>query len=136
MRQCTAILQQGGKLQTRLGPLMLMSTWLANCTLAVTHFLNIPTNIPYLTSQVSLAEGDEHEDLVQSLCAFLLGICIEFNDDSAPSFTRDSLCQLLVKRVGLDTFVDKLVAIPKQECYSQGCPEATAQVQAPLRGVL
>ncbi|CAN7990686.1 unnamed protein product [Ixodes pacificus] len=131
MRQCTAILQQGGKLQTRLGLLMLMSTWLANCTLAVTHFLNIPTNIPYLTSQVSLAEGDEHEDLVQSLCAFLLGICIEFNDDSVPSFTRDSLCQLLVKRVGLDTFVDKLVAIPKQECYSQAAQKPQLKYKHP-----
>uniref|UniRef100_A0A1Z5L0I5 Proteasome subunit beta type n=1 Tax=Ornithodoros moubata TaxID=6938 RepID=A0A1Z5L0I5_ORNMO len=108
MQQCTTILQQGGKLPTRLGLLMLMSTWLANCTLAVMQFLNIPTSVPYLTSQVSLAEGDEHEDIVQGLCAFLLGICIEFNDDSVPSFTRDALCQLLEKRVGLETFVDKL----------------------------
>lgn len=131
MRQCTAILQQGGKLQTRLGLLMLMSTWLANCTLAVTSFLNIPTNIPYLTSQVGLAEGDEHEDLVQGLCAFLLGICIEFNDDSVPSFTRESLCQLLVKRVGLDTFVDKLAAIPKQECYSQAAQKPQLKYKHP-----
>ncbi|XP_075547646.1 general vesicular transport factor p115 isoform X1 [Dermacentor variabilis] len=131
MRQCTAILQQGGKLQTRLGLLMLMSTWLANCTLAVTSFLNIPTNIPYLTSQVGLAEGDEHEDLVQGLCAFLLGICIEFNDDSVPSFTSESLCQLLMKRVGLDTFVDKLVAIPKQECYSQAAQKPQLKYKHP-----
>uniref|UniRef100_A0A131Z4U9 Er golgi vesicle tethering protein n=1 Tax=Rhipicephalus appendiculatus TaxID=34631 RepID=A0A131Z4U9_RHIAP len=131
IRQCTAILQQGGKLQTRLGLLMLMSTWLANCTLAVTSFLNIPTNIPYLTSQVGLAEGDEHEDLVQGLCAFLLGICIEFNDDSVPSFTRESLCQLLMKRVGLDTFVDKLAAIPKQECYSQAAQKPQLKYKHP-----
>ncbi|XP_077504760.1 general vesicular transport factor p115 isoform X2 [Amblyomma americanum] len=131
MRQCTGILQQGGKLQTRLGLLMLMSTWLANCTLAVTSFLNIPTNIPYLTSQVGLAEGDEHEDLVQGLCAFLLGICIEFNDDSVPSFTRESLCQLLMKRVGLDTFVDKLVAISKQECYSQAAQKPQLKYKHP-----
>uniref|UniRef100_A0A1E1XAS6 Putative er-golgi vesicle-tethering protein n=1 Tax=Amblyomma aureolatum TaxID=187763 RepID=A0A1E1XAS6_9ACAR len=134
MRQCTGILQQGGKLQTRLGLLMLMSTWLANCTLAVTSFLNIPTNIPYLTSQVGLAEGDEHEDLVQGLCAFLLGICIEFNDDSVPSFTRESLCQLLMKRVGLDTFVDKLVAIPKQECYSQAAQKPQLKYKHPSEG--
>lgn len=131
MQQCTTILQQGGKLPTRLGLLMLMSTWLANCTLAVTHFLNIPTSVPYLTSQVSLAEGDEHEDLVQGLCALLLGICIEFNDDSVLSFTRDALCQLLVKRVGLDTFVDKLTAIPKQECYSQAAQRPQLKYKHP-----
>uniref|UniRef100_A0A2R5LEV0 Putative er-golgi vesicle-tethering protein n=1 Tax=Ornithodoros turicata TaxID=34597 RepID=A0A2R5LEV0_9ACAR len=131
MQQCTTILQQGGKLPTRLGLLMLMSTWLANCTLAVMQFLNIPTSVPYLTSQVSLAEGDEHEDLVQGLCAFLLGICIEFNDDSVPSFTRDALCQLLEKRVGLETFVDKLSAITKQECYSQAAQRPQLKYKHP-----
>ncbi|KAH8034333.1 hypothetical protein HPB51_023337 [Rhipicephalus microplus] len=135
MRQCTAILQQGGKLQTRLGLLMLMSTWLANCTLAVTkqHGYTSIFSLYFsqLTSQVGLAEGDEHEDLVQGLCAFLLGICIEFNDDSVPSFTRESLCQLLMKRVGLDTFVDKLAAIPKQERYSQAAQKPQLKYKHP-----
>ncbi|GIX67470.1 general vesicular transport factor p115 [Caerostris darwini] len=119
INQCAIMLQQGGKLQTRLGLLMLMSTWLANCTIAVMQFLSIPTNIPFLTSQVNLAEGDEHEDLVQGICAFLLGICIEFNDNSQQSFTKDDLCQLIVKRIGLDTFLDKLGAVSKNENYSR-----------------
>lgn len=119
MNQCSLMLQQGGKLQTRLGLLMLMSTWLANCTIAVMQFLSVPTNIPFLTSQVNLAEGDEHEDLVQGICAFLLGICVEFNDNSQPSFTKEDLCQLIVKRIGLETFIDKLVAITKNEHYSR-----------------
>ncbi|KAG8186280.1 hypothetical protein JTE90_004624 [Oedothorax gibbosus] len=119
INQCAIMLQQGGKLQTRLGLLMLMSTWLANCTIAVMQFLSIPTNIPFLTSQVNLAEGDEHEDLVQGICAFLLGICIEFNDNSQPSFTKEDLCQLIVKRIGLETFLDKLVAVTKNENYSR-----------------
>ncbi|XP_055949873.1 general vesicular transport factor p115-like [Argiope bruennichi] len=131
INQCAMMLQQGGKLQTRLGLLMLMSTWLAHCTIAVMQFLSIPTNIPFLTSQVNLAEGDEHEDLVQGICAFLLGICIEFNDNSQPSFTKDDLCQLIVKRIGLETFLDKLVAVTKNEYYSRAAQNPHLKFKQP-----
>ncbi|GFY40243.1 general vesicular transport factor p115 [Trichonephila inaurata madagascariensis] len=131
VNQCAIMLQQGGKLQTRLGLLMLMSTWLAHCTIAVMQFLSIPTNIPFLTSQVNLAEGDENEDLVQGICAFLLGICIEFNDNSQPSFTKDDLCQLIVKRIGLETFLDKLVAVTKNENYSRAAQNPHLKFKQP-----
>ncbi|XP_035216666.1 general vesicular transport factor p115-like isoform X2 [Stegodyphus dumicola] len=131
INQCSVMLQQGAKLQTRLGLLMLMSTWLANCTIAVMRFLSIPTNIPFLTSQVNLAEGDEHEDLVQGICAFLLGICIEFNDNSQPGFTKDDLCQLIVKRIGLETFLDKLVAVTKNESYSRAAQNPHLKFKQP-----
>ena len=41
-----------------------------------------------LTSQVGLIEGDEFDLIIQGLSAFLLGLCIAFNDDSVPSFTK------------------------------------------------
>ncbi|XP_054715999.1 general vesicular transport factor p115-like [Uloborus diversus] len=131
INQCAMMLQQGGKLQTRLGLLILMSTWLANCTVAVMQFLSVPTNIPFLTSQVNLAEGDEHEDIVQGVCAFLLGICIEFNDNSQQSFTKEDLCQLIVKRIGLETFIDKLDAIAKNENYSRAAQNPHLKFQQP-----
>lgn len=34
-------------------------------------------------------------------------------------FLRDDLCQLIVKRIGLETFFDKLSSISKNENYSQ-----------------
>uniref|UniRef100_T1IXS1 General vesicular transport factor p115 n=1 Tax=Strigamia maritima TaxID=126957 RepID=T1IXS1_STRMM len=127
LQQCTSILQEGGKVQTRLGLLMLLCTWLSNCALAVGHFVSFPINIPYvslkfefiinLTSQVALAEGDDQERMVQGLCAFLLGICVQFNDDSVITFNKDSLCQLIVKRIGMETFLDKLNGICKHEPY-------------------
>ena len=88
LTQVCCMLHQSTKLQKRIGLLMLLGTWLAHCPVAVSHFLNIPTNVPYLTCQVALVEGDELELLIQGLCAFLLGLCIIFNDDSVPSFTR------------------------------------------------
>ncbi|RWS29226.1 general vesicular transport factor p115-like isoform X1, partial [Leptotrombidium deliense] len=118
LQQCCTILQQGVKIQTRVGLLMLLCQWLSSCPLAVSNFLNIPTNIPFLTSQAGLAESDELEIVVQGLCAFILGICVHYNDDSIPSFTREDLCNLIVKRIGVETFLDKLGSISKNEKYS------------------
>ncbi|KAG1714453.1 General vesicular transport factor p115 [Nymphon striatum] len=119
MNQCSTILQQGGKVQTRTGLLMLISMWLSGCSVAVTHFLNIPTNVPFLTSQVSHGEGDENEDIVQGICSFTLGLCILTNDDSVPSFTKEALCQLIEKRIGLETFLNKLGTISKSDYYTK-----------------
>lgn len=131
IQQVTTMLQQGAKVQTRLGLLVLLSTWLSGCSLAVTHFLSIPTNIPYLTSQVGLAEGDELECLVQGLCSFLLGICVQFNDDSVHTFSKDALCQLVEKRIGLDTFLDKLGLVSKHESYSQAAQKPQLKYKLP-----
>lgn len=40
---------QGSKVQTRVGLLMLLCTWLSNCSIAVTHFLHNPANIPFVS---------------------------------------------------------------------------------------
>ncbi|CAG2164249.1 unnamed protein product [Oppiella nova] len=119
LKHCSTILQIGGNFQKRISLLMLLCTWCAHCPAVVSHFLSIPTNIPYLTSQVGLVEGDDLEILIQGICAFLLGICIHFNDNSVPSFTKEDLCQLIVKRIGLEIFLDKLGSISKNESYSQ-----------------
>ena len=118
LSNCCTMLQQSTKFHTKIGILMLLCTWLSNCPLAVAHFLQMPTNIPYLTSQVALIEGEESELLIQSMCAFLLGICIRFNDDSVTSFTKDDLVQLISKRVGVDSYIEKLAGICNHETYS------------------
>uniref|UniRef100_A0A8C5SIP5 General vesicular transport factor p115 n=1 Tax=Laticauda laticaudata TaxID=8630 RepID=A0A8C5SIP5_LATLA len=56
LQQCTNILSQGDKIdrrgskvQTRVGLLMLLCTWLSNCPIAVTHFLHNSANIPFVS---------------------------------------------------------------------------------------
>ncbi|KAK2174660.1 hypothetical protein NP493_786g01099 [Ridgeia piscesae] len=77
LQQCANILAQGPRVLTRVGLLMLLCHWLADCPIAVTHFLHNSANVPF----VSASEGDELELVVQALCAFLLGLCVLFNDD-------------------------------------------------------
>ena len=55
LKHCSTILQQGGKFQTRISLLMLLCTWLSHCTLAVSHFLDVPTNIPYVNSNFNIS---------------------------------------------------------------------------------
>lgn len=43
---------KGGKLQTRLGVLTLLSTWLSDCPNAVAQFLKLPNAVAFLTALV------------------------------------------------------------------------------------
>ncbi|KZS07636.1 General vesicular transport factor p115 [Daphnia magna] len=119
LQQAFNILQMGGKLQTRLGILTLLSTWLADSPNSVAQFLKLPNAVAFLTALVASNEHDDQEVLVQSLCAFLLGLCVLYNNDSNSNFSKESLCQLITKRIGVETFVDKLAEIAKHEVYSK-----------------
>uniref|UniRef100_A0A3Q1JXX6 General vesicular transport factor p115 n=1 Tax=Anabas testudineus TaxID=64144 RepID=A0A3Q1JXX6_ANATE len=118
LQQCTNILSQGSKVQTRVGLLMLLCTWISNCPIAVTHFLHNQENVPFLTAQISENLGED-ERLVQGLCALLLGICIYYNDNSLENYTKEKLKQLIEKRIGKENFVEKLVFVAKHELYSR-----------------
>ncbi|XP_046656034.1 general vesicular transport factor p115-like isoform X1 [Daphnia pulicaria] len=119
LQQAFSILQLGGKLQTRLGILTLLSTWLADSPNSVAQFLKLPNAVAFLTALVASNEHDDQEVLVQSLCAFLLGLCVVYNNDANSNFSKESLCQLITKRIGVETFVDKLAEIAKHEVYSK-----------------
>ncbi|KAJ8000722.1 hypothetical protein DPEC_G00183300 [Dallia pectoralis] len=118
LQQCTNILSQGSKVQTRVGLLMLLCTWISNCPIAVTHFLHNQENVPFLTGQISENLGED-ERLVQGLCALLLGICIYYNDNSLENYTKEKLKQLIEKRIGKENFVEKLGFVAKHELYSR-----------------
>lgn len=131
MQQCTSILQAGPKVLTRLGILMLLSTWLAHSPMAVQTFLAIPAAIPHLTTHVSANEHDELEIVCQGLCAFLLGLCIQFNDGSGTSFSTESLRQLVTDRIGAEIFTDKLSNILRTEAYTKAVKSPQLAVKHP-----
>ncbi|XP_068236171.1 general vesicular transport factor p115 isoform X2 [Palaemon carinicauda] len=131
MQQCTSILQAGTKILTRLGILMLLSTWLANSPLAVQTLLSISTAVPYLTAQVSANEHDELERVSQGLCAFILGLCAQFNDGSCANFSQESLRQLVTDRIGAENFGDKMSGISRIEAYSKAAKSPQLSAKQP-----
>uniref|UniRef100_A0A1W7RH73 General vesicular transport factor p115 n=1 Tax=Agkistrodon contortrix contortrix TaxID=8713 RepID=A0A1W7RH73_AGKCO len=130
LQQCTNILSQGSKVQTRVGLLMLLCTWLSNCPIAVTHFLHNPANIPFLTGQIAENLGEE-EQLVQGLCALLLGISIYYNDNSLENYKKEKLKQLIEKRIGKEIFIEKLGFISKHEFYSRAAQKPQPNFSSP-----
>jgi hypothetical protein len=47
----------------------------------------------WCVSQAGSNEHDDSEELVQGMCAFLMGICVTFNDDTVTTFSKVSnLC--------------------------------------------
>ncbi|XP_069711124.1 general vesicular transport factor p115 isoform X3 [Phaenicophaeus curvirostris] len=137
LQQCTNILSQGDKIdrrgskvQTRVGLLMLLCTWLSNCSIAVTHFLHNPANVPFLTGQIAENLGEE-EQLVQGLCALLLGISIYYNDNSLENYRKEKLKQLIEKRIGRENFIEKLGFISKHELYSRAAQKPQPSFSSP-----
>lgn len=130
LQQCTNILSQGSKIQTRVGLLMLLCTWLSSCPIAVTHFLHNSANVPFLTGQIAENLGEE-EQLVQGLCALLLGISIYFNDNSLENYTKEKLKQLIEKRIGKENFIEKLGFISKHELYSRASQKPQPNFPSP-----
>uniref|UniRef100_A0A8C5EC09 General vesicular transport factor p115 n=1 Tax=Gouania willdenowi TaxID=441366 RepID=A0A8C5EC09_GOUWI len=118
LQQCTNILSQGSKVQTRVGLLIAAMYMDQQLSIAVTHFLHNQENVPFLTAQISENLGED-ERLVQGLCALLLGICIYYNDNSLENYTKEKLKQLIEKRIGKENFVEKLGFITKHELYSR-----------------
>ncbi|NWU88398.1 USO1 factor, partial [Upupa epops] len=130
LQQCTNILSQGSKVQTRVGLLMLLCTWLSNCSIAVTHFLHNSANVPFLTGQIAENLGEE-EQLVQGLCALLLGISIYYNDNSLENYRKEKLKQLIEKRIGRENFIEKLGFISKHEFYSRAAQKPQPSFSSP-----
>ncbi|XP_043276188.1 general vesicular transport factor p115 [Venturia canescens] len=121
LQQCVMLLQQGNKPQCKLGLLILLCRWTSFCPAAVKAFLAIDSSVAYLTALLSSNENSEElqEILLQSMCAFLIGLCIHFNDDDVPNYTKDHLRDLLENRIGLERFQNAIGGIARHEIYSR-----------------
>lgn len=126
LAQCTMMLQQSSfKPQSKIGLLMFLAEWLSYAHIVVKSFLTTQGTVAFLIAQICSNEHDDNEYLIQGLCAFLLGICIQFNDNSEPNYHKEDLCQLLIKRIGLETYSAKLGEVSRHESY----PKAAKQPQ-------
>ncbi|KAK9708783.1 Uso1 / p115 like vesicle tethering protein, head region [Popillia japonica] len=129
LHQCATYFQQTSKLQAKLGILMLLSMWLSYCPPAVQVFLNVPGAMAFLTAQTSANEYDNNEELLQGLCAFIMGLCVVFNDNTVQNYNKENLSQLIEKRVGVETYLGKLGEISRHEVYSKAAKQPQVRVK-------
>lgn len=131
MQQCMLILSDSNsnnfntmhhrnlKFQTAVSLLMLLATWLSNCSNAVNYFLAQPNNVSYLISQASSADAEEKSLMIQGLSAFLLGICMLYNTNQVQPYTVDNLKDTIKKRIGIEQFKSKLEFISQHDIYTR-----------------
>lgn len=121
LQQITMFLSQHSDLrvQTRIGLLILLCTWLADCNLGVTQFLNDTTNVPFLMGQLEQNYSNELGQLSRCLCATLLGITVAFNTGVRTEYTQDNLRQIIDHRIGKDAFVECLHHISSSEFFTR-----------------
>ncbi|XP_078045373.1 general vesicular transport factor p115 isoform X1 [Augochlora pura] len=136
MQQCVMLLQQGTKPQCKLGLLMLLCRWTAYCPAAVKSFLLINSSVAYLIALLSSQENNDdlQENLLQSMCAILIGLCVHFNDNSVSNYTKEKLCDLIENRIGLERFQDAIGGLARHEVYSRTLkhPQSSAKTPSEL----
>lgn len=123
LHQCALFMQQTAKLQAKIGILILLAHWLSHCPQAVQVFLNVPGAMAFLTAQTSASEYDNDEEILQGLCAFLMGLCVLFNDNSVANYSKENLSQLIEKRVGVETYCKKLGEVSRHEVYAKSAKQ-------------
>jgi hypothetical protein len=108
------------KLQVRCGLLMLLSTWLHNCNLAIDAFLSTEENLHFLTTEMmdhgSYDVNEGENQLVRGLIAFLLAICINDWKPENPE-KKTAFTQLIDRRVGRERLAEALDSFSRSEFY-------------------
>ncbi len=132
LQQITAFLSQRSdlKVQTRIGLLILLCTWLADCTVAVKQFVNDKNNIPFLIGQMENSYSAELGQMSRCLCATLLGISLAYHDGTASEYSPDTIRQIISTRIGQDAFTDCLEHISGSELFTRAAksPQVLASV--------
>ncbi len=122
LQQITMFLSQHSaevKVQTRVGLLTLLCTWLADCSMGITQFLNDSSNVPFLIGQLEQNYTDELGQLSRCLCASLLGVTLAFNTGASSEYNQSTLRQIIEHRIGKDAFVECLRHISSSEFFTR-----------------
>ena len=121
LQQLTMFLSQHSELrvQTRVGILVLLCTWLANCSLCVSQFLSDNNNIPFLIGQLQQNYSDELGQISRCLCAAVLGIALAYNSGTSSEYSPSTLRQVIEHRIGKEAFIECLGHISSSEFFTR-----------------
>lgn len=118
LEKCATLVQTRKDIQSKVGLLMMLCTWLSESKKSVKAFMSVPDILEYLVSQTIGNQDNEDEVLFQGLCAFLLGNCLQYSDNVSDDNSRGDLYQSIEKRIGLEAFTMKIGEISRHSHYS------------------
>ena len=133
LQQCSSFLAETPdlKAQSHIGLLVLLCTWLNNCPVAVSQFLSTSTNVSFLISMIEQHHEGELEKIVGCLCATLVGICLAYNDGGSADYPPETVRQIIVHRIGQETFAQSLSLISSSEYFTQAAKHPQVSVTNP-----
>ncbi|KAJ4153306.1 hypothetical protein LMH87_009798 [Akanthomyces muscarius] len=102
-------LRRGDDPRISVGYLMLLTIWLFEDLDAVNDFLSEGSNVQSLIQAISQPVMAESE-LIQGLCAMLLGIAYEFSTKDSP-VPRTTLHSILTTRLDREQYLDRLLKL-------------------------
>ncbi|CAO3679777.1 unnamed protein product [Umbelopsis vinacea] len=88
-----------------IGYLCLLCVWLFESPSSVKQFLSEGIHVQFLIEEMQKTNVDP---VIQGLAAFLLGVAFEYDDDQESAFSRETLRDILLNRVGADQFKNRL----------------------------
>ncbi|KAK4699134.1 intracellular protein transport protein USO1, partial [Phenoliferia sp. Uapishka_3] len=108
-----------------IGYLIVLSVWLWESPATVKEFLSEGSNLQVLIQPITQSSGVD--SAVQGLCAFLLGICYEYNREPG-AITRETLYPILQSRVGPDQFVSRILRLREDHRFRSVGPNVLEMV--------
>ena len=109
--------------QTKIGIMILLCNWLHNCPAAVTALLKISSTMSFFISQLCDASvySKDGDNLSRGLAAFLLGICLVYNEDdkSVCEFDRKGILHIIEKRMGLEMYKKNICLVSMSESFNK-----------------
>ncbi|KAJ1306045.1 hypothetical protein OPQ81_010758 [Rhizoctonia solani] len=100
--------------------LMALSFWMWDSPPSVRDFFGEGGGLQVLMEPITQTIG--MDVLVQGLCAFLLGICYEFNREPG-EVTRATLYPILHSRIGTDVFISRMARVREDERFKVVGPD-------------
>ncbi|KAF0403962.1 vesicle tethering protein [Gigaspora margarita] len=123
--------RQNADVRVLIGYLCVLCIWLWDSPHSVKEFLSKDAHLQILIGPITQSSGVDSR--VQGLCAFLLGICYEFNHSPDSPVTRTTLQPILLNRIGADQFVNRITRLRESPHfkhvpqYIQVAPEEEAR---------
>ncbi|CAG8447457.1 5180_t:CDS:10 [Dentiscutata heterogama] len=123
--------RQNADVRVLIGYLCVLCIWLWDSPQSVKEFLSKDAHLQILIGPITQSSGVDSR--VQGLCAFLLGICYEFNHSLDSPVTRTTLQPILLNRIGADQFVNRITRLRESphfkhvSQYIQVSPEEEAR---------
>lgn len=104
-----------------LGYLKVFCVWFFESPKTVSDFLSEGANLQLLISPISQSSGVDI--MVQGLCAFLLGICYEYDREPDAPISRATLQPLLLSRIGVDHFNNRIARLRESPNFKAATPD-------------